>query len=134
MGHDGSKVTRFDLVTLDALHAPTLVAFWAEALGLHVSETEDDGRWTVLSDAQGIRRLGIQRITDLQLSTPEFVGPRKPRIHLDVVCELPTFSNEVERLLKLGATRLRPDRQEAYGSIATMADPEGNVFDLCAYQ
>jgi predicted enzyme related to lactoylglutathione lyase len=134
VGHDGPEVTRFDIVTLDARHAPTLVAFWAAALGLHVSETEDDGRWTVLSDAEGIRRLGIQRIADLQFSVPEFVGPGKPRIHLDVVCDVPEFLDEVERLVTLGATRLRPDRQETYGSIATMADPEGNVFDLCAYQ
>ncbi len=125
---------RFDLVTLDARDAEALVLFWSRALGLVVTETEDDGRWTVLGDADGSRRLGIQRVDETE-SGPAAVwaGPTKARVHIDLSCEIDEFEDEVDRLLGLGAVRLRDDRVESYGAIATLADPEGNIFDLCAY-
>jgi predicted enzyme related to lactoylglutathione lyase len=124
---------RFDLVTIDAADAARLVTFWSRALGLAPSESEDDGRWTVLSDAAGTRRIGVQRIVGLAPSAAIWEGSQKQRTHMDLQCETMEFDNEVHRLIKLGAARIRPDRIEAYGSIATLADPEGNVFDLCAY-
>jgi predicted enzyme related to lactoylglutathione lyase len=127
-------MTRFDLITIDAVDPSTLVAFWSAALRLVISETEDNGRWTVLSDSHGQRRIGIQRIAGLGLAQPEITGPSKARLHLDLACDPSEFPTEVARLVEIGATRLRPDRVERYGSIATLADPEGNIFDLCAYQ
>jgi predicted enzyme related to lactoylglutathione lyase len=127
-------MTRFDLITIDAVDPSTLVSFWSAALRLVISETEDDGRWTVLSDAHGQRRIGIQRIAGLDLAHPDITGPSKARLHLDLACDPSEFPKEVGRLVEIGATRLRPDRVESYGSIATLADPEGNIFDLCAYQ
>ncbi len=124
---------RFDLVTIDAGDADRLVAFWSAALGLTVSEAEDDGRWIVLSDANRTRRIGIQRIEGLIPTGAIWEGLAKPRTHMDLECETTEFCTEVERLVRLGATRARADRIEAYGSIATLADPEGNLFDLCAY-
>jgi predicted enzyme related to lactoylglutathione lyase len=124
---------RFDLVTIDAKDAALLVSFWSAALGLHITETEDDGRWTVLGDTLQHRRIGIQRIADLATSLSRWEGESKVRIHLDLVCDLDEFATEVARLIQLGASRLRDDRVEGYGSIATLADPEGNLFDLCAY-
>ena len=32
-----------------------------------------------------------------------------------------------------GASECHPTRIEPYGSIANLADPDGNLFDLCAY-
>jgi catechol 2,3-dioxygenase-like lactoylglutathione lyase family enzyme len=125
---------RFDLVTLDAVDAERLVSFWSDALGLDIVEREDGTRWTVLGDAAGgTRRIGIQRIDGLAVQPPVWDGAAKPRLHLDLVCSTGEFAAETDRLVALGATRLRPDRVESYGSIATLADPEGNVFDLCAY-
>ena len=43
------------------------------------------------------------------------------------------FDAELERLVGLGATLVEPPRREPYGSIANLADPDGNPFDLCAY-
>ncbi len=126
--------TRFDLVTLDACDTEELARFWSAALSLREVEREDDGRWIVLGDASSDRRrLGLQRITGLNLEPAVFEGDRKARLHLDLACEPDEFDGEMVRLVGLGAQPLRSARREAYGSIATMADPEGNLFDLCAY-
>jgi catechol 2,3-dioxygenase-like lactoylglutathione lyase family enzyme len=127
--------TRFDLVTLDARDTEELARFWSATLSLHEVEREDDGRWIVLGDASSnLRRLGLQRITGLNPEPAVFEGGRKARLHLDLACEPHEFDSEMVRLVGLGAQPLRAARREVYGSIATMADPEGNVFDLCAYQ
>jgi predicted enzyme related to lactoylglutathione lyase len=127
--------TRFDLVTLDARDTEELARFWSLALSLQEVEREDDGRWIVLGDAScDQRRLGLQRITGLNVEPAVFEGRRKARLHLDLACEPDEFDGEMVRLIGLGARPLRAARRETYGSIATMADPEGNVFDLCAYR
>jgi Glyoxalase-like domain len=132
MSQEGPS-THFDLVTIDAVNSEALSTFWSAALGLHITETEDDGRWVVLGSDTQHRVIGIQRITGLVALDGTWDGPTKPRIHLDLACTSDAFVGEVERLLGLGAARVRPDRVESYGSIATLKDTEGNVFDLCAY-
>ncbi len=113
---------RFDLVTLDAQRPDELAAFWRAALGLVEVEREDGDRWQVLASSDGVRRIGVQR-----------GHHRLGTVHLDLACSPDEFAAEVDRLLALGARRTRPDRVEPYGSIANLADPEGNLFDLCAY-
>jgi predicted enzyme related to lactoylglutathione lyase len=114
--------TRFDLVTIDSPRTDVLATFWAAVLGLTESEREDGDRWIVLSSADGVRRIGIQR--------GEF---RAGTVHLDLACEPAEFEAERQRILALGATETRPPRVEHYGSIANFADLDGNLFDLCAY-
>lgn len=114
--------TRFDLVTIDSSDTDALARFWSLALGLHEVEREDVDRWIVLADGEGTRRIGVQR------------GPTvRGSIHLDLTCRAEEFDSEVARLLALGAVALAPPRHEPYGSIANLADPDGNRFDLCAY-
>lgn len=117
------SVTRFDLVTIDTPRTDFLCRFYAELLGLVESEREDVDRWIVLSDASGVRRLGFQK--------GRFVAGG---VHLDFSCELDEFETERDRILRLGATETRPPRVEPYGNIANFADPDGNLFDLCAYK
>ena len=113
---------RFDLVTVDSPHTDALAAFWAAALDLHEAEREDGDRWIVLADADGQRRLGVQR------------GATRPgSIHLDLSCAPEEFDAELERLVRLGAVTLGDARREPYGSIVNLVDPDGNPFDLCAY-
>lgn len=113
---------RFDLVTIDVERPDDAAAFWSAALGLVETEREDGDRWIVLSSPDGVRRLGLQR------------GAHRPGgTHLDVVCGLDEFDREHERLVALGARELAPARREPYGAIVNLVDPEGNVFDLCAY-
>jgi catechol 2,3-dioxygenase-like lactoylglutathione lyase family enzyme len=125
---------QFDLVTLDVIDTDRQARFWCDALGLVEVEREDADRWVVLGDAvTEQRRIGLQRIPDLLPSASVIEGDRKDRQHLDLCCKPEEFAAEVARLLGLGARELRPLRFESYGAIATLADPEGNVFDLCAY-
>lgn len=112
----------FDLVTIDTPDTDRLAGFWSRALDLFETEREDGDRWVVLSEADGTRRIGLQR------------GRHRPGSnHLDLRCAPEEFENERQRLLGLGASELRPSRTEPYGSIANLADPDGNPFDLCAY-
>jgi hypothetical protein len=53
----------------------------------------------------------------------------KNRVHLDLISD--TFDAETERLLSLGAHRLR-DVQRDKSRWTTFADIEGNEFDLIA--
>jgi predicted enzyme related to lactoylglutathione lyase len=115
-------VTRFDLVTIDAPDTEATARFWCAVAELHEVEREDVDRWIVLADADGQRRLGIQR------------GPARPgSMHLDLACEVDEFDAELIRVVALGARPLMPPRHEPYGSIANLCDPDGNPFDLCAY-
>lgn len=113
---------RFDLVTIDVERPDVAAAFWSEALGLSETEREDGDRWIVLSSADGVRRIGLQRGT-----------PRPGGVHLDLECDLDVFDREHARLVGLGAVTLTPPRREPYGAIVNLADPDGYAFDLCAY-
>ncbi len=122
-----------DLTTIDAVDSEALAGFWSAAVGLAELHREDRGRWIELG-RNGARCIGIQRIVGLAPAAAHWDGEAKGRVHLDLVCARSEFDVEVDRLVALGATELRPRRNESYGSIATLADPEGNVFDLCAYR
>ncbi len=113
---------RFDLVTIDVADPALMTAFWSAALDLIETEREDVDRWVVLSSRAGVRRIGLQRGT-----------PRRGSVHLDLTCEVEAFEAELTRLLQLGGSLESPVRIEPYGSIANCSDPEGNLFDLCAY-
>lgn len=112
----------FDLVTFDAPDPDRLARFWCAALGLVEVEREDAGRWLVLAAADGRRVLGLQR------------GAMRPgSVHLDLTCSVAEFDAELVRLQAFGGALVGQARQESYGSIANLADPDGNLFDLCAY-
>lgn len=119
---DTMTVSRFDIVTLNTSRTNELSKFWAELLGLQEIEREDGDRWILLGDANGGRTMGFQRGEHVAGS-----------IHIDLSCSTSDFSNERERMLQLSAVETRPMRSESYGLIANFADPDGNLFDLCAY-
>ncbi len=123
--------TQFDLVTLNCADPRSLARFWCAALDLHVTEDEDNGRWLVLSGADSIRRLGLQR-TDDELQ-PRISHLFSARIHLDLRCTTQQFDAELARLQTLGARLVDRVRTESYGRIANMTDPANHPFDLCAY-
>ena len=113
---------RFDLVTMDSTATDVLAAFWCAALDLHEVQREDGDRWIVLADARGVRRIGVQR------------GVTHPgSMHLDLACSPDEFDTEFDRIVGLGARQLGTVRHESYGSIVNLTDPDGNLFDLCAY-
>jgi predicted enzyme related to lactoylglutathione lyase len=114
--------TAFDLVTIDCERPDPLGAFWRGVLGLVELEREDGDRWQVIGHADGRRVLGFQR-----------GAHRIGGVHLDLACPFADFAAEHARLESLGARTVRAPRHEPYGSIVNLADPEGNLFDLCAY-
>ena len=114
--------SRFDIVTLNTPRTDELSKFWADLLGLQEIEREDGDRWILLGDANGGRTIGFQRGEHVDGS-----------MHLDLSCSTDDFPNERERMTQLGAIETRPMRSEPYGLIANFADPDGNLFDLCAY-
>jgi catechol 2,3-dioxygenase-like lactoylglutathione lyase family enzyme len=109
-------------VTFDCADAAALARFWADVLGRQVAEDPTSERAVLLpgdGDTSG------PRITFNQVPERKTV---KNRLHLDVVSD--TFDAETERLLSLGAQRLRVQRDKFRWT--TFADIEGNEFDLIA--
>ena len=119
-------------VIFDSRHPASLARFWAMVLEgyevapyhqaeldrLHaagIDDPEDDPAVLVEAPAGGSPRVWFQRVAE-----PKLV---KNRVHLDLTCA--EVGAEVERLTRLGARVLA--RHEQW---VTMADPEGNEFDV----
>lgn len=97
---------------------PRQLAFWAEALDYVPREPPEAG-WAVLRPRTG----GGPNIS---LSVrPSTVQPG-PRIHLDLYSEHP--SEDIARLLGLGATHPHEPNRPADADYVILADPEGNRF------
>jgi len=114
--------SRFDIVTFNTPRTNELAIFWAELLGLHEIEREDGDRWILLGNSHDGRTIGFQRGEHIAGS-----------VHIDLSCSTDDFASERERMMNVGAIETRPMRSEPYGLIANFADPDGNLFDLCAY-
>ncbi len=111
----------FDIVTIDTPDTVGLSGFWCAVLGLVELEREDGTRWIAIGRTDGTRVLGFQ------------IGVhRAGGTHIDLDCSLDEFDEELDRLVRLGAVAAEP-RTEPYGRIANLTDPDGNPFDLCAY-
>ena len=144
-------MTREIQVTLDCADPAALAAFWAEVLGYRLQDPPDGfDSWEAALEAFGVppeRRNDASAVVD-----PDGPGPRvffqkvlkgksaKNRVHLDVRAapgldgdeRMTALEAECERLVTLGATRLRrnePAPPMSQGFIV-MADPEGNEFCL----
>jgi hypothetical protein len=138
---------RIDL-TLDAVHAPTLAAFWKTALGyvdepppapfttraqwhasfdLDEDDSVDDGAWLCDPDGAG------PRLTILKVPEPKTA---KNRLHIDV--RVPGHGTAAERWQRIEAevARLTTVGGRVLGHFeghhVTMADPEGNEFCVAA--
>jgi extradiol dioxygenase family protein len=110
-------------VAIDCADAAALAQFWADVLGRQVAEGRTSERAVLLAGGRDI-------------SEPCFVFNKVPeakivknRLHLDLISD--TFGAEAERLLSLGARRLR-DLESGENRWTTFADIEGNEFDLIA--
>jgi hypothetical protein len=125
-------VARIRDVVFDSRHPASLARFWASVLKGHavapydqaeldrlhaagIDDPEDDPTVLVEPLAGGTPRLWFQRVPESKLV--------KNRVHLDLTCA--DMGAEVDRLTRLGARVLA--RHEHW---VTMADPEGNEFDV----
>jgi catechol 2,3-dioxygenase-like lactoylglutathione lyase family enzyme len=101
---------------------PRAVDFWTSALDLVSSAEWATDTWRTLNCADGSgQALGLQRSE----SPPE----PYPRIHLDLFVDTAQEqATEVERLIRLGASRLAWDRYPPNPDFVVLADPDGNPF------
>jgi len=152
-------VSRHVQVTFDAHDPRGLSSFWREVLGyVHPAppgvDLPEDADPVAAWDGF-LERMGVpedQRNSSSAIEDPDGRGPRlffqqvpedkisKNRVHLDVRAavglegelRMTSLEQECERLVTLGATRVRrvePEPPMSAGFIV-MADPEGNEFCL----
>jgi hypothetical protein len=107
-------------LSYDAADAEKVARFWAEALGREIAPGASAESASLAPDRTA------PRLSFHQVPEPKSV---KNRLHLDLVSS--TFESESERLVTLGATRIR-DIAQGSARWTTFADPEGNEFDLIA--
>lgn len=110
-------------VTFDCVDAVALAGFWSAVLDRPV----DDGG-TADFAAVGVAPASSDGPGWMFVKVPESKAT-KNRVHLDLMAT--DLAAEVERVLALGATHIA-DREEDGARWATLADPEGNEFDLLA--
>jgi predicted enzyme related to lactoylglutathione lyase len=114
-------VGTFMFLTVDALDPSALAAFWAEVLGTEVNDSLDDGRYVFLKSDEGLPLLCFQRV-------PE-PASGKNRLHLDVSVD--DLDAATEQVLALGGSWPGgTEHQLEDFAWRTLADPEGNVFDV----
>ncbi len=94
---------------------PRAVAFWSDALDykLKYPASED---WAILIPREG---------NGIQLSLSKVSSPKARRHHIDLFAD--DQAAEVDRLLKLGATR-KPWNYEPGADYVVLQDPDGNPF------
>jgi catechol 2,3-dioxygenase-like lactoylglutathione lyase family enzyme len=95
-----------------------MLAFWQEALHYVTTERATDG-WVILRDPQ---KIGPNVSLD---QSPEKRSGKRSRLHLDLYTN--DQDSEVERLVKIGATRY-PWRYQPDDDFVVLEDPDGNLF------
>ena len=108
-------------LVLDCGDPEKLAQFWGPALGYISAGTF--GTYVALFPEGGSGpKLLLQKVDE-----PKSV---KNRMHVDI--EVPDIHAEADRLVALGATRVRPEPISEHGSTwILMSDPEGNEFCVC---
>ena len=106
-------------VTLDCGDLDLIGGFWMDALGFE--ELDRDGGYLLLSAPEsvtGLRGITLQRVPEAKAV--------KNRMHFDVVVDRVT--DEVDRLLGLGASVVARETEPTPYETVVMGDPEGNEF------
>ncbi len=117
--------SRISHLTVDCHDAYAMSRWWAEALAMAEDPkdpNEPGHEECMIFSADGRTRLLFIEVPD--------VKQVKNRLHLDVRPTDRTREEEVERLLGLGATQVADRRRPDGLGWVTLADPEGNEFDV----
>jgi predicted enzyme related to lactoylglutathione lyase len=115
-------VSRLTNICIDAADPLSLAHFWCAVLGWEVADQSDEGLSIAPLD-------GAWPVIDI-LPVPE-PKLRKNRLHLDLRADGISTSEELERLLDLGASTVDIG-QSLEATWVVLADPEGNEFCLLA--
>ena len=110
-------------ITFDCADPYLLATFWSQVTGYQ--EDPEDGNEP--GDPEGFLAGPEGQPNLLFIAVPE---PKtvKNRVHLDLEPSDRTRDEEVERLLKIGATLVADHRRPDGTGWAVLADPEGNEF------
>ncbi|MEB3031465.1 VOC family protein [[Mycobacterium] nativiensis] len=108
-------------VTFDCADADKLARFWSRLL----ARSLDDGATAEFAS------IGVSAETPPHLAFVQVPEAKqvKNRVHVDLVAA--DLAAAVERALELGAARLADHADDGY-TWSTLADPEGNEFDIVA--
>ncbi|WP_262847931.1 VOC family protein [Mumia quercus] len=107
------------MITVDSTDPLTLGRWWAEQVGGKVVE-ENDGWFVIVSLPDVPVQLAFQKV-----GRPT---PGKNKMHLDLVAA--DLDAEVARLEAAGADQVEDHTMESGFRWVTLADPEGNYFDV----
>ncbi len=109
-------------LAIDSTDPKRLTQFWCAVLGVEVDSTVGDGQFIMLSPTKDGLTVGFQRVPE------EKTG--KNRVHLDLIVE--DLDAATAEIVALGGRWLEPgNTRELEGfQWRTMADPEGNEFDI----
>jgi predicted enzyme related to lactoylglutathione lyase len=109
-------------ISFDAHDAQAAASFWAAALGRTVADGASGDNASVSADpAIPGSRIGFHRVPEGKTV--------KNRMHLDLITA--DFEAEIGRLTGLGAAKLN-EIEKGAAHWVTLADPEGNEFDVIA--
>lgn len=106
-------------VIINCADIDRMTEFWSAALGLERHPASGDG-FRVLRGKHG--NVGLQLADDPVTS--------RHQMHLDLYVSPDARDGEVERLLGLGATRVRESDDPA-DPYVVLSDPEGNFLCVC---
>ena len=106
-------------LAFDAANAADLAAFWAQATHGTVEDGASDDHAVV--SGTDLPRLAFHRVPEGKTA--------KNRLHLDLLAS--HYDAEIDRLLDLGARKLN-ELTSGTARWSTLADPEGNEFDVIA--
>ena len=117
-GENANRAIWVGSIVIDCTDFAKMFTFWSEALH-YVPRSPPTPDWVVLTDPEG-------RGPNVSLSLTREGPSKEYRLHLDLYAKEPL--KELERLLRLGATMVQP--AEKGKDYVTLADPDGNPFDL----
>ncbi|GAB2979038.1 VOC family protein [Amycolatopsis acidiphila] len=112
--------SRILAIAVDCRDAEALAAFWCGALGYRVTKRWKDAKgveYVEIEGGEGEPMLLFQPVADEKVV--------KNRLHLDLFPVEGGQSDEVRRLIGLGAKQLADEPEFPW---VVMADPEGNEF------
>jgi catechol 2,3-dioxygenase-like lactoylglutathione lyase family enzyme len=115
----GSMSIRIGSVVINCADIETMTRFWTRALDLKPGPLVDGGKFRVL----GGERVNLS----LQIADTPVSG--RDQMHLDLYSD--DQAGEVSRLVALGARHVR-DNHDPEDDYVVLADPEGNLFCICA--
>ena len=110
---------RIGSVVIDCINFDEMLAFWQEALHYKPTRPAKDG-WVILRDP-------AERNTNVSLNQVSVSEKLMGRnwLHFDLYTT--DQKGEIERLLKIGATR-HPQTYEPGDDFVVLEDPDGNLF------